>query len=653
MDASEIIRRNKQKAVYTNLLQQVNLQQNCVASNCSTSSECIFRFPTYETMENYYGGRQICDNCCPTTDTSTSASSGFAINFTTTLDLADNLYVVGGFVGQYNVFDINNNSPSLHNPPITLTNSGQGVYLIKYNSSGVVQWATQMNFTLNPLNPVVISAPFVTTDGVDIYVNGRCGSITDFYNATDGSTFKTPAAIGATINTSLSGLGNNLFIARYSGSSGTVTWVNQIVGAGPQFRPGGFILGESGMKYSPQIGSPAPILLALTARSTVSFYNSWSVGQNVSSPVISYQEYTYNNTLLRQSFVTYMTAAGTISTILQVYPVSTTATSYTSTNGIIGIDDVDQNSGGSLYLGGYLTNLSGNELYLNINRQSFANGVPTTSTSNIASTVLTTYQNVLLKFTGTSYNWIRSQVTEINGAGVGCMVKTLPGTTDVVVAGAISSSYVRLYNANAISLAPTNASISTSANFGRRYTYLYKYDTLGTAQWITQLGVVGAAIGGSAIGGNALCFLTADNSANIYMAGAFTTSTIPYSWSKLGGATGSPVSTNMPVIGNLGSDNSTFNGYIAKYSTNGNFLNFSKTNGSSLLSTIFTLNTGEITTTVQGGLAVSTSNVVYGVGGIIATADFYKFSSINYNTSFLTLSTNNIIAPYAVKYTIT
>lgn len=648
MDASEIIRRNKQKAVYINLLQQVNQQQGCVAANCSTTSECIFRFPTYETMENYYGGQQICDNCCPsgTTDSRLGRGVGFATNFTTTLDNFDNLYVVGGFTGEYIVFDINNNNPAPHVPEIRLTNSGQGVYLIKYNSVGIVQWATQINFTLTPANPFVISAPFVTTDGTDIYVNGRCGSLTDFFNATDGSTFRTPAAVAASINTVAEGLVNNLFVVRYS-TAGVLVWVNQVTGAGSQFFPAGFTLGERGIKYSKQLLSPAPLLMGLNSFSSISFYNSWSAGLNTSPAIINYPGNVISGANNQQGFAAYMTSAGSISTILRFTSQSNSGTAYNSTTANVFIGDVECGSNGFNYIVGRAVDPlhASRPLYIEIDKQSFAGNVPTTLTSSYLSTVRTEFQNLLIQFNGTNFTLGRSAKTEARAFGE-TFVKVL-ANTDVVVGGTISSGSVALYNVAPTTSSPTIANISTGENFGSWYTYLYKYNQLGVGQWITQLGVVGEGIG------NGLSFMTTDIADNIYLAGAFNASTIPYSWNVSGfpKTTGSPVSTNMPVIGWLGQPTSSINGFIAQYSTTGRFMNLAKSAGSSLTSSIFTLNVGTPATALQGGIAISSSTLVYSVGGFIASADFYRFSTVNIDTKFATLSTTNVISPYGVRYT--
>jgi hypothetical protein len=66
MDASDVIKRNKQRAIYTNYQVLLNTQIACVAVNC-VQGGCIVRYPTYEYRQDVIGGSADCACGCPPT----------------------------------------------------------------------------------------------------------------------------------------------------------------------------------------------------------------------------------------------------------------------------------------------------------------------------------------------------------------------------------------------------------------------------------------------------------------------------------------------------------------------------------------------------------------------------------------------------------
>jgi hypothetical protein len=106
----------------------------------------------------------------------------------------------------------------------TLSNSGVASFIIKYNSTGVVQWAAQQN-------GVNISRGYgVSTDSTgNVIITGSFQSATFTANNSDGTAF------GTTLTNSGS---YDSFIVKYN-STGVVQWVAQQSGAGQDTARGG------------------------------------------------------------------------------------------------------------------------------------------------------------------------------------------------------------------------------------------------------------------------------------------------------------------------------------------------------------------------------------------------------------------------------
>jgi hypothetical protein len=127
------------------------------------------------------------------------------------------LYVTGYYISNpLNIFSAGGVSPA-----ISLTYSGTtSVYLVKYTSSGIAQWATRLVATAG-----AVGARAVVADSTGVYITGTytgtLGTLTT-YNA-DGSLsgVTLPAADG----------GGNTFIVKYN-SAGVAQWAARIVSLG-------------------------------------------------------------------------------------------------------------------------------------------------------------------------------------------------------------------------------------------------------------------------------------------------------------------------------------------------------------------------------------------------------------------------------------
>lgn len=127
------------------------------------------------------------------------------------VDSGFNIYVSGYFNSTtLNVFNANSATFTSVSPP----SGGVAAFLVKFNSSGVVQWATTMDGT--------------STEGfrsIDVDANGNI-----YAAGFSSSTTNTVFSVGGTAFSSFSGLGgNDAFIVKYN-SSGIVQWVSRVAG---------------------------------------------------------------------------------------------------------------------------------------------------------------------------------------------------------------------------------------------------------------------------------------------------------------------------------------------------------------------------------------------------------------------------------------
>ena len=128
-----------------------------------------------------------------------SNDRGFGIS----IDSENNVLATGYFQGTATFY----NSDGLSG--VTLTATGTDAFIVKYNSSGTVTWATKIGGFSNPGASIAIDSEN------NVLVTGYFSGTTTFYNSNGLS--------GAT----LTATGTDAFIVKYN-SSGTVTWDTQI-----------------------------------------------------------------------------------------------------------------------------------------------------------------------------------------------------------------------------------------------------------------------------------------------------------------------------------------------------------------------------------------------------------------------------------------
>lgn len=125
------------------------------------------------------------------------------------VDASGNSYVAGGFEGSVNFNPLG--TANIITLPDTLT----GLFVAKYNTNGILQWVTQINAQLND----IFTEGYATIDfdaNGNLFVAGNFRGTNVNFN---------PNGTSTTLNSN--GL-CDIFIAKYSTSYGTLSWVKQI-----------------------------------------------------------------------------------------------------------------------------------------------------------------------------------------------------------------------------------------------------------------------------------------------------------------------------------------------------------------------------------------------------------------------------------------
>ena len=99
-----------------------------------------------------------------------------------------------------------------------LDTSSNDTFVIKYTPTGTISWISRIYGTGNE-----VSYSVATDSAGNLYVSADYTSTTTFLNA-DGSTFGTLATAGS----------NDVFVAKYNGSTGAVSWITRIAGTGSE-----------------------------------------------------------------------------------------------------------------------------------------------------------------------------------------------------------------------------------------------------------------------------------------------------------------------------------------------------------------------------------------------------------------------------------
>jgi hypothetical protein len=165
LSESDRIRRIKDAALYSNFVNILNTQPNCIAVDCVNYGDCIVRYPTYEYRQNVKDGAKECDNCdCFITSTVTSSISAFGYPWTTVTGLPSLwrqiIYAGGQFIavgwagGQFIMTSpdgINWTAATLTPTPLISVGYGNGRYVASGPSGYVLYSADGASWTRQQL----------------------------------------------------------------------------------------------------------------------------------------------------------------------------------------------------------------------------------------------------------------------------------------------------------------------------------------------------------------------------------------------------------------------------------------------------------------------------------------------------------------------
>jgi hypothetical protein len=445
-----------------------------------------------------------------------------------TTDINNNIYVIG----QYDTNPLQISSFSTVSSGIILMSSfgiltsfgGTDAFIVKYNSSGIAQWATNIGGTgTNNDNGLGI-----TTDrNNNVYVTGLYNSnivrISSFSSISSGiiilSSFGTLGKVGS----------DDAFIVKYN-SSGIVQWATNLSGNGA----------ERGYKIDSDINNNVYV---------TGFYNS--------NPLIISNFSTVSTGIIRLSSFGTLSSFGGISEAFVL--------KYNSS----GIAQWATNIGGSGSEVGY-------GITTDMNNNVYVTGAFTTSPLRISSFSTVSSGIIRLSSFGsmTTSNTDNTFIVKYNSSGIAQWATNLEGTPTIFSYGGIitdknNNVYVTgFYNSNPLrisSFSTVTSGIIRLSTFGTLVNniggstdaYLVKYNSSGIVQFATSLGGINEDVGNA---------ITTDLNNNVYVTGYYKSSTLRIS-------SFSTVSSNivlMSSFGTLSNISTNFNEvFIVKYNSSG------------------------------------------------------------------------------------
>ena len=536
-------------------LQQVTDTSNTTSNTVQLTNADVGLVATGNVEANYFIGDGIYIPDSDTTISTNVASSVASVEWATRIagtgndigraistDNGGNVYVVGYY---------NSTSLTLYNADGTtfgtLTRSGSSDTVIaKYNTSGVLQWATKIDGTGND-----VGYDISTDSGGNVYVVGYYSSATlKLYNA--GGT-----VVGTTLTNSGSSSTYDVFIAKYN-TSGVVQWATSIAGTSDEFGynvsvdSGGNVYvtgryasttltlyntgGSSGTTLTNSGGSDVFI-----AKYNTSGVVQWATkiagtgddagyGMSTDSGGNVYVTGYYNNTtvtLYNEDGTTFgtLTNSGNNDMFIAKYDTSGVvqwATRIAGTGSVTGYN-MSTDSGGNVYVIGYYNNTT-----LTLYNADGSTSGTTLTNSGINDVLIAKY----------NANGVFQWATKIAGTDseIGYGISVDSGG-NVYVSGYYNTT-LTLYNAD-------GSSSGTLTNSGNNDAFTAKYNTDGVLHWATKIAGAGGDIGFG---------ISVDNDENVYVTGRYATSLTLYN------SDGSTSGTTLTNSGN-------YDVFIAKYAS--------------------------------------------------------------------------------------
>ena len=366
------------------------------------------------------------------------ASTGADIGFGITTDTSNSVYVTGQG-GNATVTAFNANGTAFGT---TLPNAGSSdAFIVKYNTDGVVQWATRIASTSNDIGYAISS----DTSG-NVYVTGQGGVATVTAFNADGTAF-------GTILPNRSG--NDVFIVKYN-TSGVVQWATSLGTQNNDFARA-IALDQTSNIYTTGVFSGGS--LSIYGQSVSLFSSIPDVG-------------------LGDVFVVKYNTNGAPQWVARI------ASTATDIGFAIATD-----SSGNVYLTGY----RGNAVTTIYN----ANGSIFGTTSAVGGT-----DTLVVKYnTDGVAQWVA--LIGSTGNDIGQSIAT-DSAGNVYVTGQGGNATVTAFNADRTAFA------TTLPNAGAGDAFIVKYNTDGAVQWVARVASTGSDNGYD---------ITTDSSGNVYITG--------------------------------------------------------------------------------------------------------------------------------------
>jgi hypothetical protein len=537
-----------------------------------------------------------------------------------TKDASGNIYVTGGYSSSQ-VITLAHRSGSGQTPssvtlPVSVNTTYQDAYIIKYNSDGIVQWATTIRGTNTTTNSDIGYGIAVDSTN-NVYVTGT------YRMANTTSTLPLQSASGnGQVNSSVTLPATTtpeIFLVKYN-SNGIVQWATAIRGGGGS--------GESGY--------------GLAVDSTNSVYvTGWYNAANTTTTV-TLQDAS-GNTQTNSAITLPPAAASGLDAFLVKYNSSGIVQWATAIRGNSGSNSdigwgIAVDSTNSVYITGQYRTISGSLTLQNALLSADASGNwQTNSTILLPGMSGTSTEIFLVKYNSSGVvQWataIRGNSTTTSDIGFGLAVDS---TNSVYITGQyrMADTTTPLTLQNASGNGQVNSSVRLPANVaGSTDAFLVKYNSSGVVQWATA--ILGTNTSGLNDYGNGIAI---DALNNVYLTGAYVTDSVtPVTILSASGTSQITTSYSLPI-----SESETT--FLVKYTSA----------GVAKGACAFIHPAGTTTTTSRGHTCISYLDKIYvygsyTLGGITLQEADSTGASSSSSVTLPPLTTNT--SPFLIQYT--
>jgi hypothetical protein len=414
----------------------------------TTSSDSSVTLPVTTTAAAYlvkYNAVGVAQWGITFDGSSTAVTAGLEIISTVEFDSDNNFYIGGRYSSFIDLYmkNYDNSNSSIYVPamPAGTPLTAAVPFMVKYNSSGVPQWATVLTSTSPNKASTTVSS--ISINGNDVYAIGNCqtgaANVSVFIQIHNGTSLTTSSV---TFPNSVFGVPSG-FVAKYN-TSGVVQWMTGI-------KHHWAILTDS------FIDSNNNINIIGTVNTSVPLVNSAIFNASGNGQVVSSLATIPVNV---RSFIIKYNSSGVAQSLI---PMANPSVLNQSPN-------ISKDSNGNFYA---LFQLTGNvTLY---------DSAYNVSSLTLPSVVSSVYRNVLVKYNSSG---VPQWTTCVDNPAIGSLSDVLVGANDeVYITGAYSGAFT-VKNVDGNTQADSNFSLPSTTGTGM---FVIKYNPAGKAVWATYL----------------------------------------------------------------------------------------------------------------------------------------------------------------------